>query len=92
VAGQLLALTLGAANIVLAVAVFIVMARPERALGWLCRLNGMADIWRSGRLSEADETRLLALAVQLRGPLLALLFGWSFVCGAILTWSQLGGA
>ena len=87
---QLLALILGASNVLLAVSVFVLMARPERALGWLARLNGMGDVWLSGRLSEADEERLLTLADRLRWPMLILLFGWSFVCGAILTWSRLG--
>ena len=87
--GQLFALLLGASNVILAVGVFIVMARPERALGFLCHLAGLGEIWRSGRLSEADETRLLILAHQLRWPMLILLFGWSFVCGAVLTWSRL---
>lgn len=88
--GQLIALLLGASNVVLALVVFVLMARPERALGWLCFFNGMHEIWLAGRLSEEDETRLLTLARRLGGPSLLLLFGWSFVCGALLTWAQLG--
>ncbi len=84
-----LALLLGVSNVVLALAVFVLLARPERAMGWLCTLSGMRDVWLSGRLSEEDEARLLNLASRLRLPLLALLFGWSFFCGAILTWARL---
>jgi hypothetical protein len=90
VAQQLLVWVLGASNVFLAVLVFVLMARPERALGLVCRLSGMTDVWLSGRLSEAEEARLLVLARRLGWLLLVLLFGWSFVCGAILTWSQLG--
>ncbi|MEL6341870.1 MAG: hypothetical protein AAFV53_01975 [Myxococcota bacterium] len=88
-ATQLLAMALATSDIALAMAVFVLMARPERAMGWLCRLNGMRELWLSGRLTEQDESRLLALAHRLRWPMLWLLFGWSFVCGAILTWAQL---
>ena len=73
----------------LALAVFVLLARPERAMGWLSTLSGMREVWLSGRLSEQDEARLLSLASRLRVPMLLLLFGWSFVCGAILTWARL---
>lgn len=81
---------LGASNVAMALVVFLVMARPEHMLGWLCHLHGMRDIWRAGKLSAADEAKLLGVAVRLRAPMLVLLFGWSFVSGAILTWSQIG--
>ncbi|MFT5683138.1 MAG: hypothetical protein ACI8RZ_004065 [Myxococcota bacterium] len=87
--GTVLALLLGITNVILALAVFVLLARPERAMGWLSTLSGMREVWLSGRLSEKDEARLLALASRLRLPLLALLFGWSFFCGAILTWARL---
>ena len=86
--GMLTAL-LGISNVLLALAVFVLLARPERAMGWLSTLSGMREVWLSGRLSEKDEARLLDLASRLRLPLLALLFGWSFFCGAILTWARL---
>ncbi len=80
---------LGVSNVLLALAVFVLLARPERTMGWLSTLSGMREVWLSGRLSEEDEARLLDLASRLRYPLLALLFGWSFFCGAILTWARL---
>lgn len=89
VIGQLAAMVLGASAVLLAVLVFILMARPERAIGWLCALQGMRGTWLAGRLSEQDEARLLTLAQRLGFPALFLLFGWSFVCGALLTWAQL---
>ena len=85
----LLTAVLGISNVLLALVVFVLMARPERVMGLLCRLSGMQEVWLSGRLSEQDEARLLDLAHQLRAPMLALLFGWSFFCGAVLTWAQL---
>lgn len=85
----LLTAVLGISNVLLALVVFVLIARPDRAMGWLCTLSGMREVWLSGRLSEKDEARLLDLAHQLRVPMLTLLFGWSFFCGAILTWAQL---
>ena len=85
----LLTSLLGVSNVLLALGVFVLIARPERMMGWLSTLSGMREVWISGRLSEKDEARLLNLARQLRLPLLALLFGWSFFCGAILTWARL---
>ena len=80
---------LGVSNVLLALVVFVLIARPERMMGWLSTLSGMRETWLSGRLSEADEAQLLVLARRLQLPLLALLFGWSFFCGAILTWTRL---
>ena len=85
----ILVLLLGVSNVALALAVFVLLARPERVMGWLCSLSGMREVWLSGRLSEQDEARLLDLANRLRLPMLALLFGWSFFCDAILTWARL---
>lgn len=85
----LLTALLGISNVLLALVVFVLIARPERMMGWLSSLSGMREVWLSGRLSEKDEVRLLNLAHRLRLPLLALLFGWSFFCGAILTWARL---
>ena len=85
----LLTALLGISNVLLALAVFILLARPERAMGWLSTLSGLREVWLSGRLSEKDEARLMDVAARLRFPMLALLFGWSFFCGAILTWARL---
>ena len=89
VSSLLLTALLGLSNVLLALSVFVLLARPERAMGWLSTLSGMREVWLSGRLSEADEENLILLAGRLRIPLLALLFGWSFFSGAILTWARL---
>lgn len=84
-----LAAALALSDVVLAFLCFVLFARPEALLGLLAGLSGRRVAWREGRLTEADEDALFDLAARLRGPLLAALFGWSFVCGAVVTVSRL---
>ncbi len=84
-----LAGALALSDVSLAFACFLLFARPESVLGPLARATGRGRAWQEGRLTEADEDALLDLAARLRPPLLAALFGWSFVCGAVVTVSRL---
>jgi hypothetical protein len=69
--------------------VFVLFSRPEAVLGLLARAVGVREGWRQGRLTEAEEDELLAMGGRLRWPLLAAVFAWSFVCGAVLSWSRM---
>ena len=69
---------------VCAAAAFISHARPDAALGVLARLVGLGDLLDQGRLSQADEERLMAMIIGARWPLTALVFGWAFVAGATM--------
>ena len=67
-----------------AAAAFISHARPDAALGALALLVGQGDLLDQGRLSEADEERLMAMIIGARWPLTALVFGCAFVAGATM--------
>ena len=76
-------------DVALAAFVFVLFARPEAAMGLLAQTSGAREAWREGRLTEANEDELLALANHIRWPLLLATFGWSFVFGAVLVWARL---
>ena len=84
-----LVLVLAASNLVLALGVFALVARPEQVLGLFASLTGDKDALDEGRLDEASRQHLLMLARRSQTPALILLFGWSFLCGAVLTWARL---
>ena len=86
---RILVLLLSATNLVLALGVFTLVARPEQLLGVFASLAGEREAWDSGRLDEATRQHLLTLARRAQTPALIFLFGWSFLCGAVLTWSRL---
>lgn len=65
------------------------LAWPDRLLGLLAALTGRREAWDAGRLTDADEARMLALARRLQGAVLALVFAWAFVAGAALAWARL---
>lgn len=80
---------LGAAG--LATLALIWLAWPIRLLGLFAWIAGRRQVWDEGRMTEADEAALLAMADGLRGPLLALLFAWSVAAGAALSWARSAG-
>ena len=77
-----------ASDVLLAVVVFVVHARPEITLGWFAALTGRRSAFLEGRLREDEEQRLLELADLAGWPLLGLLFAWSFLCGALAVWAR----
>ena len=75
---------LGVSNLLLALFIFVLLARPEKLLGVLARVAGVREEWRRGYLMEADRERLLHLGRSLGFPALLLLFTWSFFCGVMI--------
>lgn len=65
------------------------VAWPDRLLGLFAWVTGEGAAWDAGRLTEADEERLLAVGRRLEGALLALVFASAFVAGAALGWARL---
>ncbi len=84
-----LAALLSAADVALGLLVFTLLARPEALLGALARVTGDGAAWDAGRLDDAGRRRLLHLAERAALPALLLLFGWSFLCGALLLAARL---
>jgi len=84
-----LAVGLGASDVLLAVMVMMVFARPDSALGLAAWLSGRDDAPDSDALEsdapESDDLALYRTVGRLRWLLLAALFAWSFVCGALIT-------
>lgn len=86
---QALVLILAVSDLALALGVFALVARPEATLGLFAALTGDKEALDDGRLDEASRQNLLTLARRAQTPALILLFGWSFLCGAVLTWARL---
>jgi len=72
--------------VVSAVGAFVAHARPDAALGLVARMVGQAERFDQGRMSTAEEDRLLHMIQGARWPLTGLVFGWAFVAGATLAW------
>jgi hypothetical protein len=77
-------IALGLSDVVLAVVVFVLFARPEQSIALAAWVSGMSQALYQGGLDGAALDRLDALGRRLRRGLLALLFAWSFVCGAVI--------
>ena len=75
---------LGLSNLMLAMLVFVLLARPDKMMGLLASVNGRSEEFRLGRLGQQDYRRFLELAEGLHWPAIALLFGWSFFSGALI--------
>lgn len=65
---------------------FVLLARPEALLASIAAWVGEGQAWEEGRLDAAARDRLLRLARRAQIPALFALFGWSYLCGAALTW------
>lgn len=83
-----LAGVLAVLDLLLALGVFSLIARPEVFLGLLATLAGEGAAWDEGRLDEAGRQRLLLLADRAAVPGLLLLFCNSFLVGALLLASR----
>ena len=75
---------LGFSNLMLALVTFVLLARPDKMLGVLARIQGVSEAWRMGTLLQKEQLKLLQIGHNLRTPALLLLFGWSFFCGATI--------
>lgn len=76
-------------DLLLSLVTFALLARPELFLGLIAQAVGVGEAWRTGRLDEEGRTRLLRVAERAGVPALALLFGFSFIAGALLLLSRL---
>lgn len=79
-----LAELLAVLDLALGLAVFALLARPEAFLGVVAALVGQGRAWDEGRLGEEERRQLLHVAERAAFPALTLLFGWSFMTGALL--------
>ena len=82
---DLLVLGLVLTDVVLATAVFMVLARPDIGVGWMLRKDRQVlaedELFESTR--ELQRLRRFAMVAGSIG--LVLLGGWSFVVGAVMT-------
>lgn len=86
---RIVALLLCLTDLALAMAVFTLLARPERFVGFFAAAAGEEERWQAGQLDEVEQDQLLGLARAAQKPALLLLFAWSFVTGAVMTWARL---
>ena len=77
-------IALGLSDVVLAVVVFVLFARPEQSLAFAAWMSGASEALYRGALDTATLKRLEDLGRRLRRGLLAFLFAWSFVCGSVI--------
>lgn len=83
------ALLLGLSDLLLALTVFVLLARPELLLGLAARRAGLGERFELGGLSEEDEVGLLADLDRLALPALTGLFAWSLLTGGLVALSRL---
>jgi hypothetical protein len=77
-------IALGLSDVVLAVVVFVLFARPEQSVAFAAWMSGASQALYTGGLDSPALARLDFLGRRLRRGLLAFLFAWSFVCGAAI--------
>jgi hypothetical protein len=77
-------IALALSDVVLAVVVFVLFARPEQSLAFAAWMSGASEALYRGGLDSTALERLEDLGRRLRRGLLAFLFAWSFVCGAAI--------
>jgi hypothetical protein len=80
---------LGLSDVVLAVVVFVLFARPEQSLVFAAWMSGTSKELYAGGLDAPALARLGGLGRRLRRGLLALLFAWSFLCGAAIAFGRI---
>jgi len=81
-----IAVLLGFSDIVLAMCIFVVLARPRIASNWLRRYRSDRDLDMLEK-PESDDSWLASRRTRML--LLVVLFLWSFVCGVFVTWLRL---
>ena len=86
--GSLMTLICVSVAVVCAAAAFVSHARPGAGLGLAAHAAGLSDAYDEGRLSEADERRLLGVVHGVRWPLTLFVFVAAFVAGACLAWTM----
>jgi hypothetical protein len=77
-------IVLALSDVVLAVVVFVLFARPEQSVAFAAWLSGASPALYAGGLDGQALARLDGLGRRVRRGLLAFLFAWSFVCGAAI--------
>jgi len=77
-------IALGLSDVVLAVMVFVLFARPDQSIAFAAWMSGASEALYRGGLDATALQRLEDLGRRLRRGLLAFLFVWSFVCGAAI--------
>ena len=86
---RVLVLVLCLLDLVLAGLTFAGIARPDALLGLVATWVGEGQAWEEGRLDRSGRERLLGVVERAQTPALIVLFGWSFLCGALLAWLRL---
>ena len=76
-------------NLIMALSVFVLIARPEKMMFFLTYLGGNQAKWEQGLVDEQEEQRLLLMAKRLQSVGLLILFACSFLCGALISYLQL---
>ena len=82
-------IALGLSDVLLAVVVFLLFARPEQSVAFAAWVSGTSEALYRGGLDGPALERLDGLGRRLRRGLLAFLFAWSFVCGAAIGLSRI---
>ena len=72
------------ANLLLALFVFVLIARPERLMGFLAYFGHLQKEWRERRLSLEQEEQLLNIASRMQTICVLLLLVCSFFLGLLL--------
>ncbi len=84
-----LVLFLSALDFTMAVVTFTAFARPEKLVPVVARVFRRDAAWEQGLLDPLEEDLLVEMVLRLRGPMLAGMFAWSFLCGAVVAWVRL---
>ena len=86
---ELLTVLLIFSDVALSAAVFVLVARPDVGVVWALRRSGLGDVWFEDDVSPEEIVRLRGAARAAGGLGLGLVFGWSFLVGALLTMGRL---
>ena len=78
-------------NLVFAIGVFVLLARPRQMFGVMAGLSGFSRRWREGRVSAEDEEDIVGAAALWGRIGLGLLFLTSFLSGSLIAYLQLSG-
>ncbi len=84
-----MAVALGLSDVVLAVVVFVLFARPEQSVLFAAWMSGTSEALYAGGLDGTALARLDGLGRRLRRGLLAFLFAWSFLTGAAIAFGRI---
>jgi len=82
---ELLTVVLIFSDVALSAAVFALVARPDVGVVWVLRRAGLGEAWFEEDVSPEEIARLRSGARAAGALGLGLVFGWSFLVGALLT-------